>query len=142
MIEIRFDPNPNELIKSLQLLSKDLQVKALRSGIVSAIKPVKAAMKQMAPKKYGGLAGSIGHVNLSGTARGRIGAGGQIAILVGVVRRSQGRLQYRKAIWHDLGTKKMKATPFIDAAFKATEAGFDGRFYKGLGRYLKRAGFA
>jgi hypothetical protein len=149
VIEIKFKPSTDGLIKALQGLEKDLQEKALRSGIVAAIKPVKASMKALAPRgSTGGLQGSIGHVGLSKTAAGRIGASG-LAILVGQVKKSGGISQYGKAVWHDLGTKSgekfshpTKATHFIDEGFKKEEPGFDSRFYSGLTKYLKKVGFA
>ena len=141
MIEIKFKPSTDGLIKALQSLEKDLQTKALRSGIVAAIKPVKPAMAALAPRKSGRLRESIGHIGLSASAAGRVGASG-LAIIVGSVKRSGGRSQYGKAVWHDLGTNKMKATPFIEAGFKQVESGFDSRFYQGLSKYLKRVGFA
>lgn len=148
MITVRLDGNEKKIVKQLGQLSKDLQKKALRSGIVAAIKPLKSYMKQRAPKRTYDLASSIGHVNLSATAQGRIGTNSQIAILVGAVKRSAGRLLYAKASWYDIGAKKgrkfshsTRATGFISNSLKANEAGFDTRFYKGLGRFLNRAGF-
>lgn len=154
MIEIKFDPDTKDLINDLRGLSADLQRKALRSGIVSAIKPVKATMKQLAPKDTGALSQSIGHVNLSATAQARIGVSGEvgagsISILVGSVKKVHGSLQSHKARWYDQGTSKGKkgshatrATHFITGALEANEAGFDSRFYQGLDKYLKRAGFS
>ncbi len=149
MIEINFKgDNPTKIIKQLQQLSDDLQKKALRSGIVAAIKPLKSYMRANAPRRTGKLAASIGHVALSDTAKGRLGVSAPVAFLVGSTK-DTGYKSYGKALWYDLGAKKgkkfshaTKATGFISNSLKANEAGFDTRFYKGLGRYLKRAGFA
>jgi len=85
-------PSPDDLDKELAELEEALQGKAVRTGIVAAIKPVKAEMKSFFPRRTGSLAASIGHLALSKSATTRIGAGGyQTTILVGPTRRVPGR---------------------------------------------------
>lgn len=74
MIDVELDPSPDRLIKELRGLSEDLQLKAVDAGLITAMKPVKAAMKASAPRgEYGNIEKAIGHVNLSKRAKARLG---------------------------------------------------------------------
>jgi len=71
---IEFEPSPAKLVKELRGLSEDLQRKAVDAGLVTSMKPIKAAMKTTAPRnKHGYIADSIGHRNVSKTAKARLG---------------------------------------------------------------------
>lgn len=134
MIEFDISPSPDSLDKQLLKLEEALQGKAVRTGIVAAIAPIKKAMKAMAPYKTGALAGGVGHVAVSKSAQGRLGKGGQVTILVGVTRNKQGY----KAIYQEYGTDNMKANPFIFPGWQSQQGGFQSRFYTGLKKFLDK----
>lgn len=65
-------------------LHDGLRDKAVRAGLVYAAKPVKDAMKTLAPSSTGALRRSIGHQQLSATAKARLGVRPElVAVLVG-----------------------------------------------------------
>lgn len=118
---IQAEVNSQKAIKELASLSDDLQRKAVRSGLVSAIKPVKDDMQDLAPDEFGSLSKSIGHITLSKSAKSRIGVeAGTIALLVGPTRKvmeartvngktvSRQSYQGYKANWFEEGVKPHK----------------------------------
>lgn len=173
MIDEKFDPSIDELLGKLKQLEQSTQTKALRSGLVAAIKPMKADMKQDAAVDTGDLSKSIGHSTLSKTAAARLGGvggvnlgAGVLALLVGPNRRVGGKPQAWKANLLDGGTKPhqisprkgkalslggkgvarsvshpgIEATNFMKQAYESNLSGFQGRFYEGLAKFLKKKG--
>lgn len=134
MIDFDISPSPDRLDKQLLKLEQALQGKAVRTGIVAAIAPIKREIKATAPRKSGALAGGVGHVAVSKSAQGRLGKGGQVTILVGVTRNKQGY----KAIYQEYGTERMDANPFIFPAWERQQSGFQTRFYAGLKKFLDK----
>lgn len=105
-------------IKELNALSDDLQRKAVRSGLVAAVKPVKKDMADLAPDEFGSLSESIGHISLSKSAKSRVGVDAEsTALLVGPTKKvmeakmvngkivSRQRYQGYKANWFEEGVK-------------------------------------
>lgn len=83
MIEISA-PEITEIRDRLLALTDGMQKKAVRSGLVFAAQPLKAAMKANAPRLSGALVRSIGHLALSETAKARAGIDASLeAISVG-----------------------------------------------------------
>ncbi|WIX34145.1 HK97 gp10 family phage protein [Salinicola sp. JS01] len=83
-----------EVHKDLEGLAADMQAKAVRTGLVSAVSPVKRAAKQNVSVLTGDLRQSIGHRLLSKSARGRLGiADDRVAIVVGPTRKVNGYAQ-------------------------------------------------
>jgi hypothetical protein len=83
MIDLQ-DEGINDIRKRLLEQAEGLQKKAVRSGLVYGSQPLKAAMRTLAPSLTGALSRSIGHRQLSDTAKSRAGvAQGVEAILVG-----------------------------------------------------------
>ena len=126
-------------LKELADLDADLQVKAIRAGLVEAVKPTKVAAKALAPRKSGALAQAIGHRSLSASAKARLGIESEkVAILVGANRKIDGVWQGRKQIWHEFGTKNMEAHEFLGPALAQSESGLAYGFYRGLQRFLDK----
>jgi len=139
VISVDINPAGELLLRQLNELEDGLKIKALRSGLVRAVKPIKAHAKANAPADTGKLRQAIGHVQLSGRAKQRMGIkSSSLAILVGANRRIDGEWQGRKQIWHEFGTAKMSANPFLEKALQYGESGFEGRFYQGLSSYLNK----
>lgn len=139
MISVELAPSEDDLLRELNQLEGSLKVKALRSGLVRAVKPIKAHAKENAPTDQGNLKQAIGHVQLSARAKFRLGINNSsLAILVGANRKVGGVWQGRKQIWHEFGTEKMSATPFLERALQYGGSGFEERFYQGLSMYLNR----
>lgn len=118
MVNITFAPNPESVIRRLQSFSSELQNKALSSGLSGAAAPIKKRMKQLVPVQPGGgaLKRSIGHRQLSVSARARIGVPADVkAVIVGPIRRVADPKYKRnpgskiqqgfKAYWMEYGTK-------------------------------------
>ena len=111
MIDTKFIPPLDSLIKDLNEFGEKIQVKAVASGLVAVAKPIKQSMKALAPVRDGALKKSIGHRRLSKTAKGRLGIHPDVvALLVGPTRKvanKSGRKisQAKKAIWQEYGTK-------------------------------------
>jgi|GEM_PF-4394111 len=147
MIEITDSPSIAQLRRELKALGDELeQGKAVRAGLVAAIKPVKPEAKSLARKDTGDMAQAIGHRSLSKRAKQRLGiASSDEALLVGPNRKVNGRYQGAKGRWNEFGTtrngkKIMKARPFMAPALQAHEGGLEARFYAGLSKFLARRG--
>lgn len=159
--------NTDEILRQLRGLSEDLQYKAVRSGLVQAIKPVKSEMKSLVPVKRGHVRDSIGHRQMSKTAKARLNIPADVvALLVGPTRKVGGQRQSRRAHWLEEGTKPHKiqpkqrgrllafagrfsrrvqhpgtrATHFMTSALDRGQSELQSRFYQGLSSYLKKAG--
>ena len=88
MLNTEFTQQIPDIIQELGELEDDLQHKAMSSGLTASAKPLKDRLKQNAPSESGALKSSIGQVQLSRTAKTRLGiAEDQRAILVGPVRK-------------------------------------------------------
>lgn len=72
MIDVKA-PELEDIRRRLLELNEGMQSKAVRSGLVYAAQPIKAAMKAGAPRLTGALVRSIGHQTLSDTAKARAG---------------------------------------------------------------------
>jgi len=138
VIKTDFSPSPLDVQKELAGLSVALQKKAVRTGLIAAIKPIKADAKAGAPFKSGALAHAIGHKSVSESAKKRLGIKSPVALLIGANRKMLGRNQARKGLWHEYGTKRMAANPFLAPALANNEAGIEGRFYQGLSKHLDK----
>ncbi len=129
----------DQTIAELKKLSAEIKGKSLRAGVVAAIRPVKKDAKSNAPKKEGHLSQAIGHKSLSKRAKSRLGyRENTVALLVGPNRRVGGRYQGRKGLWHEHGTKWMKAKPFMSPALERNQSGMSSRFYTGLAKHLDK----
>ncbi|MCC5904096.1 MAG: hypothetical protein JJT87_19465 [Halomonas sp.] len=123
----------------LRLLEDNIKERAIRSGLVAVVAPVKRSAKSLAPTDSGDMAHAVGHRNINQRQRGRLGfKPGEVGILVGTNRRINGVFQGRKGLWQEHGTERMGATPFLWPAMQQHEASAAGRFYDGLSRYLDR----
>ena len=119
MIETQFSPPIDQLVARLDQFEDQIKVRAVRSGLVRAAKPLKARVKALAPVRKGSLQSAIGHRTLSKTAKARIGVDpDSAAILVGPTRKVADRSgrkinQAYKAIWAEYGTRahSIKAKP-------------------------------
>ncbi|WP_271270222.1 hypothetical protein [Aliamphritea hakodatensis] len=109
--------NANSVLESLQALETSLKTKAVRAGLVSVAKPIKAAAKNLAPKDKGDLAKAIGHKTLSKRDAARIdlyqGSSNQVsennpglAIIIGPNRKVGGKSQAYIGTLAEHGTKK------------------------------------
>lgn len=138
MLETDFSPSVPDLIQELGALEDGLRHKAVSSGLTASAKPLKDRLKENAPSDSGALIKSIGQVQLSRTAKSRIGiAEDQRAILVGPVRKAEStiggvtkkRHQGYKAAWLEEGTKSHKIKPRKKGKLKALRISGGGRFY-------------
>lgn len=138
MLSEEFTPLIPDIIKELEELEDDLRHKAVSSGLTASAKPLKDRLKQNAPSDSGALKASIGQVQLSRTAKARIGiAEDQRGILVGPVRKAEStingvtkkRHQGYKATWLEEGTKPHKIKPTGKGKLKALRFGVGGGFY-------------
>lgn len=128
-----------EILSELHTLKEELQVKAVRSGVTTAIKPLKAAAKVLAPLgETGRLKRAIGHVQVSKRAKQRLGITDTVAVLVGGNRKVDGFLQGGKARYLEYGTKRITARRFLSQAMDQTSSGMEGRFYEGLKKHLDK----
>lgn len=122
-----------QALRDLGEFERKLRDRAVRSGLVSFIRPIKSTAKQLAPQETGAMARAIGHRQLSRTAKARLGiAESSVALLVGPNRRVNGRYQGRKGLWHEFGTEHMEANPFMAPALERNQGGGETRFYEGL----------
>lgn len=125
--------------RDLRDLEENIKERAIRSGLVAVVAPVKRTAKSIAPTDSGDMAQAVGHRNINQRQRGRLGfKPGEVGILVGTNRRINGVFQGRKGLWQELGTERMSANPFLWPAMQQHQAGAAGRFYTGLSRYLDR----
>lgn len=128
-----------EIRRELKQLEDNLKERAVRAGLVQVAAPVKRTAKQQAPSATGAMARAVGHLNINRRQRSRLGLpAGTVGILVGTNRRINGRHQGRKGMWHEHGTERMQANPFLWPAMQQHSGGVPGRFYQGLSRYLDR----
>lgn len=148
MIDIKITPPVSQIRAELNELEDSLKYKAVRSGLVAAIAPVKKTAKATAPKDLGALSQAIGHRMLSKSAKSRLGIPNEsIGLLVGATRKvswvsrdgkSRKSYQTAKYIWQEFGTKNMSANPFLGASLQTHESGLVGRFYQGLAKQLNK----
>ena len=139
MIKTSFSPSLDSLLRELKHLEDSLQKKAIRSGLVQAVKPIKKTAKQLAPKKAGALAQAVGHRQLSKRAKSRLGIPKDTdAIIVGTNRKINGRWQGKKGIWQEHGTTYMRANSFLSPALEQHESQLDEGFYHGLASFLDK----
>jgi len=108
MIEIHSDFE--KISKELKKLDEKTLKKALRSGLVYAIKPLKATLKGEAPDDpttaYSRIRDSIGHKQLNERKKARLGISmDQVGIFVGPVRKVRGKSWGFLARWAEGGTR-------------------------------------
>ncbi len=144
MIDLQ-DEGITDIRKRLLEQADGLQKKAVRSGLVYGSQPLKAAMRTLAPRLTGALARSIGHRQLSGTAKSRAGVAQDVeAILVGpqnvrLSARQLGRGMKQSAhsgeAWlvHILEETGAKPHQVFAGAYKAGNARRNARLVKKFG---------
>ncbi len=131
--------NADQMLADLKKLEQKLQDKAVRSGLVAFVAPIKRKAKELAPKMSGDMAKAIGHRQLSKRAKGRLGiASTTQALLVGPNRKVNGKYQGKKGLWHEYGTERMNMNPFLLPAMQSEASGGASRFYDGLKRALDK----
>lgn len=146
-MNIEFDSE--QLLKQLGEIEAGLQQKAIRSGLVKAAAPIKKAVKEKIAAEQlidkGHMLKAIGHLSISKRAKVRLGVPQQtVAIIIGPNRKiiddGKKRWQGRKAIWHEFGTKRMKATPFLESSKQQSEGQMGQLFFQGLQAYINKIG--
>ena len=162
---IDFNGNDTEsILKALDELEVTLQSKIVRSGLVSAISPVKKDMKSLAPKKSGDLAQSINHKSLNKRQKARLNIDeSTVAILAGPNKKVNGENVNWRANFIEGGVKKhfikakrkklkiggnivsseiehpgIKANPFMEKAISNNEANSVSLFYQGMAKTLNK----
>jgi len=90
MLRIEFKPTVAEMINQLDGLEDALRVKAIRSGLIAAVGPVKKAMKASVPVGSGRLRSSISHRSLSKRQMTRVASGDEVGLLVGPTKKVAG----------------------------------------------------
>lgn len=134
-----------EVSRRLGMLANGIQSKAVRSGLVYAAQPVKAAMRANAPRLTGALSRSIGHEAFSASAKARAGIAQNLeAVSVGpkqvrISARQLGkglkRSQFSGEAWlvHILEETGAKAHRVYATAYKAGNAKRNARLVKKYG---------
>lgn len=145
MINVEIDQE--QLLKDLQAMEEGLQGKAIRQALTPAIKPIRDAMKTLAPEDEGALKKAIGVRTLSARAKSRLNINtSTVAVIVGPLKKvddtyggeTKKRNQGYKGIWLEFGTKRAKAYPFMGPAIDQGEDGMQTRFFQGLQKALNK----
>ena len=150
-----------EILRDLDQLDRVLKTKAVRSGLTEVSKPIRRAMKSLAPRRTGLLRRSIGTRNLSATAQQRLDLwtrdrrddvleAGTVAVLIGPNRRIGGVNRARIAALLEFGTKSftnkgtfpgtrnpgIRARRFMGRALDVNLTQVERLFFRGMARRL------
>ena len=145
MINVEVDQE--QLLKDLQAMEEGLQGKAIRQALTPAIKPIRDAMKALAPEDEGALKKSIGVRTLRESTKARLSINtSTVAVIVGPLKKvdeerggvTKKRNQGYKGIWLEFGTKNATAHPFMGPAIDQGEGDMQTRFFQGLQKALNK----
>jgi HK97 gp10 family phage protein len=143
-----------------------IQNKVIRTGLVSAINPVKKDMKSFAPKKSGELSRSINHRTLNNRQKARLGIdNSSVAVLAGPNKKVNGENVNWRANFIESGVKShtikpkekggklrignkilanevyhpgVKANPFMEKAIDNNQQNIPNLFYQGMAKTLNK----
>lgn len=129
----------DQVNRDLARLSKEIQDKAIRSGLTRAAGPIKKSMASNAPQKSGDLSQSINQKlvtkgqasRLSPEVRGQlISSTSGVAIIVGPNKKVNNKSQVYKAIFAESGTASHVIKPKTTGGFL--------RFFGGVGSLFSK----
>jgi len=136
---VRWTRAPREARRELRSLSRDMQGKVMKAAARAAAKPAKKVLKGNTPVAEGDLVRSVGHKQLSKTAKARVGIDPEnVALLVGPTRKVSGVKQTGKALLVEIGTKFFRGRRFIERSQKESEQEVGQAFYQGFDKQIDK----